>query len=572
MNYQVPLSDMKFMLENVVDYNNLSSTNHFEDTSLETTSAILNEAAKLAEEVLSPLQRVGDLNPAILENGVVRTSPGFSDGYKAVAEGGWIGVAANPKYGGMGLPLTIQTCVNEMMNGACLSLSLNPLMSQGQIEALEHHANDDIKSLYLPKLISGEWSGTMNLTEPQAGSDVGALTSKAFDKGDGSYSISGQKIYISWGDNDFTKNVCHLVLARLPDSAPGTKGISLFIVPKYIPNYDGSLGIRNNLRVISLEHKVGLHGSPTAVMEYDKAKGWLIGEENQGMKAMFTMMNNARLGVGGEGLGVAEAALQKAVKFASQRIQGKSPTNQTGSIIDYADVRRMLLTMKSKTYAARAICLATAVAIDMSKATNNKNWTSRAALLTPMAKVFGTETGIEVSNLGIQIHGGMGFVEETGAAQFWRDVRVTSIYEGTNGIQAIDLVSRKLMDGGQAVFELINEINDLCINTPNELIKLSSELKIASDTLSEATHWMVMQENLNERLAGATPYLESFALVLGAFFHLKGAIADDKTQSRVKLASFYMNHILPSVFSLCKSATAGSADIYKLSAKELNII
>jgi len=572
MNYQVPLSDMKFMLENVVDYNNLSSTNHFEDTSLETTSAILNEAAKLAEEVLSPLQRVGDLNPAILENGVVRTSPGFSEGYKAVAEGGWIGVAANPKYGGMGLPLTIQTCVNEMMNGACLSLSLNPLMSQGQIEALEHHANDDIKSLYLPKLISGEWSGTMNLTEPQAGSDVGALTSKAFDKGDGSYSISGQKIYISWGDNDFTKNVCHLVLARLPDSAPGTKGISLFIVPKYIPNYDGSLGIRNNLRVISLEHKVGLHGSPTAVMEYDKAKGWLIGEENQGMKAMFTMMNNARLGVGGEGLGVAEAALQKAVKFASQRIQGKSPTNQTGSIIDYADVRRMLLTMKSKTYAARAICLATAVAIDMSKATNNKNWTSRAALLTPMAKVFGTETGIEVSNLGIQIHGGMGFVEETGAAQFWRDVRVTSIYEGTNGIQAIDLVSRKLMDGGQAVFELINEINDLCINTPNELIKLSSELKIASDTLSEATHWMVMQENLNERLAGATPYLESFALVLGAFFHLKGAIADDKTQSRVKLASFYMNHILPSVFSLCKSATAGSADIYKLSAKELNVI
>jgi len=572
MNYQVPLSDMKFMLENVVDYNNLSSTNHFEDTSLETTSAILNEAAKLAEEVLSPLQRVGDLNPAILENGVVRTSPGFSEGYKAVAEGGWIGVAANPKYGGMGLPLTIQTCVNEMMNGACLSLSLNPLMSQGQIEALEHHANDEIKSLYLPKLISGEWSGTMNLTEPQAGSDVGALTSKAFDKGDGSYSISGQKIYISWGDNDFTKNVCHLVLARLPDSAPGTKGISLFIVPKYIPNYDGSLGIRNNLRVISLEHKVGLHGSPTAVMEYDKAKGWLIGEENQGMKAMFTMMNNARLGVGGEGLGVAEAALQKAVKFASQRIQGKSPTNQTGSIIDYADVRRMLLTMKSKTYAARAICLATAVAIDMSKATNNKNWTSRAALLTPMAKVFGTETGIEVSNLGIQIHGGMGFVEETGAAQFWRDVRVTSIYEGTNGIQAIDLVSRKLMDGGQAVFELINEINDLCINTPNELIKLSSELKIASDTLSEATHWMVMQENLNERLAGATPYLESFALVLGAFFHLKGAIADDKTQSRVKLASFYMNHILPSVFSLCKSATAGSADIYKLSAKELNVI
>ena len=572
MNYQAPLSDMKFILENVVDYNNLSSTNHFEDTSLEMTSAILNEAAKLAEEVLSPLQRVGDLNPAVLENGVVRTSPGFSDGYKAVAEGGWIGVAANPKYGGMGLPLTIQTCVNEMMNGACLSLSLNPLMSQGQIDALEHHANDHIKSLYLPKLISGEWSGTMNLTEPQAGSDVGALTSKANNNNDGSYSISGQKIYISWGDSDFTNNVCHLVLARLPDSAPGTKGISLFIVPKFIPNHDGTLGQKNNLRVVSLEHKVGLHGSPTAVMEYDKAQGWLIGEESQGMKAMFTMMNNARLGVGGEGLGVAEAALQKAVKFASQRTQGKSPTNQTGSIIDFADVRRMLLTMKSKTYAARAICLATAVAIDMSKAEHEKSWVSRAALLTPIAKAFGTETGIEVSNLGIQVHGGMGFIEETGAAQFWRDVRVTSIYEGTNGIQAIDLVSRKLMDGGQAAFELINEINHLCANVPNELIKLSSELKTASDTLSDATSWMIMQKNLNERLAGATPYLESFALVLGAFFHLKGAIADDKVQSRVKLASFYINHILPSVVSLCKSATAGSTDIYKLSAAELNIM
>lgn len=570
MSYQAPLSDITFMLEKVVNYDNLRLTSHFEDTSLETASAILNEAAKLAEEVLSPLQRVGDLNPAILENGVVRTSPGFSEGYTALAEGGWIGVAANPKYGGMGLPLTIQTCVNEMVNGACLSLSLNPLMSQGQIDALEHHANDQIKSLYLPKLISGEWSGTMNLTEPQAGSDVGSLTSKAINTGDGCYSITGQKIYISWGDSDFTENVCHLVLARLPDSLLGTKGISLFLVPKFLPNYDGTLGRKNNLKVVSLEHKVGLHGSPTAVMDYDKAKGWLIGEENQGMKAMFTMMNNARLGVGTEGLGVAEAAMQKAIKFASERKQGKSPTNQTGSIIDYADVRRMLLTMKSKTYAARAICLATAVAIDMSKATNERNWKLRAALLTPMAKSFGTETGIEVSNLGIQIHGGMGFVEETGAAQFWRDVRVTSIYEGTNGIQAIDLVSRKLMDGGEAAFELINEINDLCQNTSNDLSKLALELKIALNTLSEATSWMLSQKDLNERLAGATPYLESFALVLGAFFHLKGAIADDKTQSRVKLASFYINHILPSVFSLCKSATAGSTDIYKLSAEELN--
>ena len=569
MSYRAPLSDISFMLANVVDYKNLSSTSLYEDASLETTSAILNEAAKLAEEVLAPLQRVGDLSPAILENGVVRTSPGFSDGYKAIAQGGWIGVAANQKYGGMGLPLTIQTCVNEMMNGACLSLALNPLMSQGQIDAIENHANDTIRDLYLPKLISGEWSGTMNLTEPQAGSDVGALTSKAINNGDGSYSITGQKIYISWGDNDFTENVCHLVLARLPDSLPGTKGISLFLVPKFIPNSDGTLGIKNNLRVVSLEHKVGLHGSPTAVMEYDSAKGWLVGQESQGMKAMFTMMNNARLGVGAEGLGVAEAALQKALKFASERKQGKSPTNQTGFIIDYADIRRKLLTMKSKTYAARAICLATAVAIDMSKATGEQKWITRAALLTPLAKAFGTETGMEISDLGIQIHGGMGFVEETGAAQYWRDVRVTSIYEGTNAIQAIDLVSRKLMDGGDAAFELIKEINDLCANTPQSLNNLSNEVKLAVEALTNATKWMLSQDSLNSRLAGATPYLEAFSLVLGAFFHLKSAVADNGSGNYYKLASFYINHILPSVAGSCKSATAGLSDMYGLSAEEL---
>ena len=396
-------------------------------------------------------------------------------------------------------------------------------MTQGQIEALEHHASEEIKTLYLPKLITGEWSGTMNLTEPQAGSDVGALTTKALKNDDNTYSISGQKIYISWGDNDFTNNVCHLVLARLPDGVQGTKGISLFLVPKFIPHHDGTVGKKNNLNVVSLEHKVGLHGSPTAVMEYDKATGWLIGKEHQGMKAMFTMMNNARLGVGAEGLGTAEAAFQKALTFAMGRKQGKTLTNDTGTIIDHADVRRMLMIMKSKTYASRAICLATAVAIDMSNASKEEFWINRAALLTPIAKSFGTETGIEVSNLGIQIHGGMGFVEETGAAQYWRDVRVTSIYEGTNGIQAIDLVSRKLMDGGESAINLITEIQELITSDCSNITGFNQDLKSAADTLTYATQWMINCKNLNERFAGATSYLEAFALVLGGYYHLKGA-------------------------------------------------
>ncbi|MDG2097817.1 MAG: acyl-CoA dehydrogenase [Paracoccaceae bacterium] len=571
MSYRAPINDMTFLLKNVVDYNLLENTSYFEDTSLETTVAILNEAAKMAEMELNPLQSVGDQQPAFLENGVVRTAPGFSDGYKAIADGGWIGVAANSKYGGMGLPLTIQNCVNEMLNSSCLSLALNPLMTQGQIEALEHHASEEIKTLYLPKLITGEWSGTMNLTEPQAGSDVGALTTKAIKNDDNTYAISGQKIYISWGDNDFTNNVCHLVLARLPDGVQGTKGISLFLVPKFLPHHDGSIGKKNNLNVVSLEHKVGLHGSPTAVMEYDQATGWLIGKEHQGMKAMFTMMNNARLGVGAEGLGTAEAAFQKALTFAAGRKQGKTLTNETGTIIDHADVRRMLMIMKSKTYASRAICLATAVAIDMSNASQEEFWISRAALLTPMAKSFGTETGIEVSNLGIQVHGGMGFVEETGAAQYWRDVRVTSIYEGTNGIQAIDLVSRKLMDGGDAAFNLLNEIQELITSDCNNITGLNEDLKSAADILTKATQWMINCEDLNERFAGATSYLEAFALVLGGYYHLKGALAEDQSDKQIKLAKFYLSHVLPQASQLCKTATVGSDAIYGLSVDELSM-
>ena len=357
MPYRAPVEDYKFLFDHVVGLRQVTETDRFAEATPDVTGAILSEAGRMCEEVLHPLQRNGDLHPAVLENGVVRTSPGYADGYKAISEGGWVSISADPEYGGMGLPMTLTTAVNEMMAAACLSLQLNPLMTQGQIEALEHHASDAIKQVYLPKLVSGEWSGTMNLTEAQAGSDVGALRSKAEPNGDGTYSVTGQKIYISWGDNDFTTNVCHLVLARLPDGVPGTKGISLFLVPKYIPDDDGNPGVANSLSVVSLEHKLGLHGSPTAVMQFDGATGWLIGKEHDGMRAMFTMMNNARLGVGGQGIGAAEGAYQHALAYALERKQGRSPIDGgTGTIADHADVRRMLTTMKADIFAARSIC------------------------------------------------------------------------------------------------------------------------------------------------------------------------------------------------------------------------
>ncbi len=455
MPYRAPLEEYCFLLDHVVDYAQIADTDRFCEASSDVVEAVLSEAGRLCEEVLDPLQRNGDTDPARLENGTVRTSKGFAKGYQAIANGGWVSTSASPEYGGMGLPLTVTTAVNEMMAGACLALQLNPLMTQGQIDALERHASAQIKALYLPKLISGKWCGTMNLTEPQAGSDVGALRSQAKDNGDGTYAVTGQKIYISWGDNDFSENVCHLVLARLPDGPSGTKGISLFLVPKFIPDAAGQPGVANSLKVISLEHKMGLHGSPTAVMQYEGARGWLIGKPHDGMRAMFTMMNNARLGVGGQGIGAAEGAYQKALSYAKERRQGRSMLeNGSGTIVDHADVRRMLLTMRSDIFAARAVALANAVALDMAGASDDPAWAARAALLTPISKAFGTETGVNVADLGVQVHGGMGFIEETGAAQFSRDVRVTAIYEGTNGIQSMDLVSRKMMDGGRAAYAL----------------------------------------------------------------------------------------------------------------------
>ena len=570
MVYRACTEDYEYILKHVVNYGLVSDTEKFSEASDETVSAILAEAGRMCEEKLSPLQRAGDLSPARLENGVVRTSPGFDAGYKAIAEGGWVSTSASPEYGGMGLPLSITTAVNEMMASACLSLQLNPLMTQGQIEALENHASEAIKNIYLPKLISGEWCGTMNLTEPHAGSDVGALSSKATDNGDGTYAISGQKIYISWGDNDFSKNVCHLVLARLPEGKSGTKGISLFIVPKFIPDQFGNSGVANKLKVVSLEHKLGLHGSPTAVMQYDEATGWLVGEPHDGMRAMFTMMNNARLGVGGQGIGAAEGAYQHALNYANTRKQGISNMpNGIGTILDHADVRRMLLTMKADIFAARSLALATAVSIDLSNALNDSSWKSRAAFLTPIAKSFGTEIGCRVAELGIQVHGGMGYIEESGAAQYYRDVRVTAIYEGTNGIQAMDLVGRKLMDGGKAAFSIIDEIQETIKQCPVDFSSIANEVQRASEALSKTIEWMCVQKNINDRFAGAVPFLNAFGRVLGGYFHLKSAIQEGHNGPRTKLARFYIFNLMPEYLGLLTQARQGCDGLYSFSAAEL---
>ncbi|MEN8831132.1 MAG: acyl-CoA dehydrogenase [Pacificibacter sp.] len=569
MPYRAPANDIEFILNEIVDFDRVRQMPRFSEVDADTVSAILEEAAKLASDVMAPLNHGSDQCGAVLKDGHVICSPGFGDAYKEIAQGGWVGMLANAEFGGMGLPLALGTAVNDMMAGGCLSLSLNPLMTQGQIEALEHHASDQIKALYLPKLISGAWCGTMNLTESGAGSDVGALRTKATRNSDGSYSITGQKIFISWGDHDLAENICHLVLARLPDGVEGTKGISLFMVPKYIPNADGSLGAENALKAVSLEHKMGIHGSPTCVMEYEGAQGWLVGNEHQGMKCMFTMMNNARLGVGVQGAGVAEAATQKATDYALDRVQGRSMIeNGTGTISDHASVRRLLMTMRSDTFAARSIALACGTALDLGH--DDADQQALGAFLIPIAKAFATDAGHEVAQAGIQVHGGMGYIEETGAAQFARDARITSIYEGTNEIQAIDLVSRKLSDNGDAAFALLDEIETFAEAARAQRPVLAKAVWSAAETLREGTEAMLSLP-LNDRLAGATPFLFAFARVLGAHYHLKAAIAAGKDSTRGKLAAFYIYQMLPEYGPLLDQSRRGADDLYALSAEELRI-
>ncbi len=575
MPYRAPVDEFRFLFDHVVDLHQLAGTERFEDLDAEVADAILTGAARVSDEVLAPLQRRGDLEPARMENGVLRSTPGFAEGFAALRDGGWVAIAAPVEHGGMGLPQTLASAVNDMMSGACLALHLNPLLTQGQIDALEHHADPALQALYLPRLIAGEWSGTMNLTEPQAGSDVGALTTRAEPRGDGTYAITGQKIFISWGDCDFVGNVCHLVLARLPDGAPGTKGISLFLVPKFLPDENGAPGEANSLRVVSLEHKLGLHGSPTAVMQYDGATGWLVGAPHDGMRAMFTMMNNARLAVGIQGIGVAEAAYQQALAYAMERRQGRTPVGKgQGAIIEHADVRRMLAVMRGEIFAARAIALACGVAIDMARATGDADWQARAAFLTPIAKAYGTDTGVSVASQGVQVHGGMGFIEETGAAQYLRDVRVTTIYEGTNGIQAMDLVARKMADEGEAAYRLLEEIETGAEAARGTFPEMANALWSAAETLRETTEALVVAP-VQDRFAGAVAYLRAFALILGGHYHLRAAMAErgqtGEEGARVRLARVFMRRILPEHAGLLQQMAAGADVLYALTPEDLGV-
>ena len=573
--YAAQLKDIRFTLDHMVDAGKLEQTELFAEAGVETRDAVLTEAGKLCEGALAPLNRVGDLQGSRLENGVVRTPDGFKEAYAEIAGGGWVAMAASPEHGGMGLPLTYQSAVNEMMSSACLSISLNPLMTQGHIEALEAHASPELQRIYLPKLLSGEWTGTMNLTEPQAGSDVGALSTRAVPNGDGTYAITGGKIWISWGDHDMARNVSHLVLARLPDAPPGVKGISLFIVPKLIPDADGEPGARNDLKVVSLDHKLGLHASPTCVMAYEGATGWLVGEENKGLACMFTMMNNARLGVGLEGIGVAEAACQKALAFALERKQGRTPvTDGAGTIIDHADVRRMLIAMKAQTLAARAIAFDCALHLDLARAAATEEARSEAAamaaFLTPITKAFGTDTGNEVAHMGVQVHGGMGFVEETGAAQFSRDVRVTAIYEGTNGIQAMDLVGRKLsMDGGRTALDYIARCATIAESlAADERLRAAGEAVAAAASKARGvTQWM-LEADQNDRNAGGAAYLRMMALLAGASYLGRGALSSGDA-ARIEIARFFAATQLPQAHAQAQAATQGAGTLYALTPDDL---
>jgi acyl-CoA dehydrogenase len=535
MTYRAPITDMLLALHHGAGLRAAVKAGHYGDFDSDIAAAVLEEAGRFATDVLAPLNRIGDQNGIKLENGQVTTAPGWPDAYRRWTEAGWNAVSGSEAFGGQGLPLAINAACTEIWSASNMAFGLCPLLTLSAIEALDAHGSAELKKIYLEKLISGAWTGTMQLTEPQAGSDVGALRTRAERAADGSYRISGTKIFITYGDHDMTDNIVHFVLARLPDAPAGTKGISLFLVPKFLVNADGSLGARNDIYPSGIEHKLGIHASPTCTMTMgDKggAVGYLIGEENRGMLCMFTMMNQARLSVGLEGVGIADRAYQQALAFAQERRQGRAVGTADGAgggmdpIIVHPDIKRMLMQMRALTAAARTICYATAVALDISmRAADSRTRTAaaaRGALLTPIAKAFSSDIGNEVTALGVQVHGGMGFIEETGAAQHYRDARITTIYEGTNGIQSIDLVTRKLAaNGGAAVWTLLGELTEIVIRveTSNDPAfgATGAKLRDALQALDRTSRWLLERVTSapNEALAGATPYLRLFGSTLG---------------------------------------------------------
>jgi alkylation response protein AidB-like acyl-CoA dehydrogenase len=591
MTYIAPLADMRFALREVAGLGKIASLPGYEHATDDTIDAVLDEAAKLAGNGLAPLNRDGDKVGATLENGVVRTAPGFTGIYKEFVEGGWNSLPFDPEFGGQGMPWLLAASVQEMWQAANMGFGLVLLLNQGAIDAIHHHGSEAQKAAYLPKMISGEWTGTMNLTEPQAGSDLGQLRSRAVKSGD-HYLVTGQKIFITYGEHDLTENIVHLVLARTPDAPPGVRGISLFIVPKFLPDADGKPGKRNDLRCMSLEHKLGIHASPTCVMSFGDdggAVGHLVGEEGRGLSYMFTMMNNARLSVGIQGLAIAERAYQQAAAFARSRVQSKddgSPKPDPVSIVHHPDVRRMLMSMRAQIEAMRALGYYTAAGIDGALRTPDKaaarQIQDRVDLLIPIVKAWFTDLGNEIASTGVQIHGGMGFIEETGAAQHLRDARILPIYEGTNGIQARDLVGRKMTkDGGEAMFGLIAEMRALVAELEkapgDDLEAIAAGATASADALEDATKWVVQtaKAELANALAGSVPFLRLAGTALGGWLLARSAlVAQEKLAARdgdpafleAKLitARFYAEVILPPALAQLGPLKAAGRTVFAL--------
>jgi acyl-CoA dehydrogenase len=577
MHYQAPVKDIRLALK-VAGLDAMIEDGLLPEVEDGLTDAILEEAGKFATDRIAPLNHIGDKHGAQFKDGRVIMPPGWKETYQDWAGAGWNGLIAEPDFGGQGLPHLLQSACGEMWTAASMAFALGPVLTAGAIEALQTHGSEALKATYLEKLVSGAWMGTMNLTEPQAGSDLNALRARAERADDGSYRIIGQKIYITYGEHDITDNIVHLVLARLPDAPAGTRGISLFVVPKFLVNADGSLGAHNDLYCHSIEHKLGIHASPTCTMIFgDKggAVGYLVGEENRGLACMFTMMNAARLAVGIEGVGIADRAFQQALSYAKERKQGRAAGHQgegMSPILDHPDIRRMLLLMKAQTEAARLICYMTAEALDRAHRESDegkrKQAADRAALLTPIAKAYSTDIGIEMSSLGVQVHGGMGFVEETGAAQHWRDSRIAAIYEGTNGIQAIDLVTRKLPlqngDVMQAQLDSMRQvIGEVERSNHPAFGETAPRLRDAVEALSTATQFMMAQlkEHPQQALAGATPYLRLFGVAQGGVALAKrglvAAHAGDG-EAEIVLARFFAAQIASEAQGLSRTVVEGA--------------
>ena len=584
MTYQAPVDDILHALKAAADLDDLIAHGLLDGVDEDTIRAVISEAGKFGAEVLDPLSAPGDRVGSKLIDGKVVTPPGWSQAYQQFAAGGWGALAAPEEWGGQNLPQVVATAAGEVWNASNLAFGLCPLLTFGAIDAVEAQGNEELKRTYLPKMVSGEWTGTMNLTEPHAGSDLSQLKTRAVKHADGSYRLTGTKIFITYGDHEMTENIIHLVLARLPDAPHGTRGISLFLVPKYLVNKDGSLGARNDVECAGLEHKLGIHASPTCVMKYGEkgagAIGYLVGEENRGLNVMFIMMNAARLAVGVQGVAVAERATQLATAYAKERRQGRTAKSLGGStgdtmapIIEHADIRRSLMTMKALTQAARAICLVTAKETDVArraqKDAERAAAHARVALLTPVAKAFATDIGCEVASIGVQVHGGMGFIEETGAAQIYRDARILPIYEGTNGIQAIDLVTRKLPLGGGKVMEaylaeLKQTVDAVRASNHRELGRMGERLGEAVTALAEASRWMgeVLSSNPDAALAGASPYLRLFGLAAGGVYLAKGALAAARTGAAnaqiVAVARFFAETLATAAPGLKETVLAGA--------------